>query len=95
MRSAEQMALVRVQRWVVSALIGAVTLFPLGALAVTIHLRVDSDPAGAVILNVMMGAIGAASVAAILLVHKRSPWSPYLALGMLAAAGSVLWTWII
>lgn len=87
------LTIAQVQRWVVSALIAAVTMFPLGALTAAIHVRAEDDPAGAVILTVMMGAIGVAAAAAIRLVHQRSPWSPYLALGTLAALSSAVWTW--
>lgn len=89
------MSVAQVQRWVISALISSVTLFPLGALTMAIHARAEDDPAGAIILTVMMGVIGVAAAAAILLVHQRSPWSPFLALGTVAALGSAMWTWVI
>lgn len=87
------MTIAQVQRWVISALICSVTLFPLGALAAAIHYRATDDPGGAVVLTVMMGVIGVAAAAAIRIVHRRSPWSPYLALGTLAAIASSIWTW--
>ena len=83
----------QVQRWVVSALICAVSMFPLGALTAAVHVRADDDPAGAVTLTVMMGVIGVAAVTAARLVHRRSPWSPYAALGLIPAVISALWTW--
>ncbi|MET0448456.1 MAG: hypothetical protein ABW004_08610 [Aeromicrobium sp.] len=92
-RGSRGLTIAQVQRWVVSALIAAVTMFPLGALTAAIHVRADDDPGGAVILTVMMGAIGVAAAAAIRLVHQRSPWSPYLTLGTLAALSSTIWTW--
>lgn len=87
------LTITQVQRWVISALIGAVTMFPLGALTAAIHVRAESDPSGAVILSVMMGVIGVAAVVAVRVVHERRPWSPYLVLGTVAAFGSALWTW--
>jgi hypothetical protein len=87
------MSIAQVQRWVISALIVSVTMFPLGALAATAHVRADDDRGGAVMLTVMMAVIGCSSVAAIRLVHRRSPWSPYLVLGTVAALSAAAWTW--
>jgi hypothetical protein len=92
-REPQGLSIIQVRRWVVSALIVSVTLFPLGALTAAIHYRADDDRAGAIILTVMMAIIGVAATAAVHLVHQRSLWSPYLALGTVAAVGSAVWTW--
>ena len=85
----------QVQRWVVSALICAVSMFPLGALTAAVYVRATDDPAGAMILTVMMGVIGIAAVTAARLVHQRTAWSPYAALGVIPAALSALWTFFL
>jgi len=87
------MTIEQVQRWVISALICAVSAFPLGALAAAVHYRADDDPAGAVLLTVMMGSLGVAAATVARLVHGRSPWSPYAALGIVPAIVSTAWTW--
>ncbi|MCW2831218.1 MAG: hypothetical protein JWP31_1910 [Aeromicrobium sp.] len=92
-RSRPGLSIAQVQRWVISALIGSVSMFPLGALTVAVHSRADRDTSGAVILTVMTGVIGISAAVAIRLVHQRSPWSPWLALGVVVAIGSAVWTW--
>jgi hypothetical protein len=68
------MSIAQVQRWVISALIASVTMFPLGALTAAIHVRAGDDRGGAVVLTVMMAAIGVAATAAVRLVHGRPTW---------------------
>lgn len=90
--SARPTSLERTQRWVISALISAVASFPTGALIIVTHVIHDDDPATAVALCVMTGVIGIIAVIAILLMHKRSPLSFFLCLGLIPAIGSAIWT---
>jgi len=87
------MSIETVQRWVLTALICAVSSFPVGALVVVTHQTRDHDSAGAVLLCVMTAVIGIVAVTAILLIHQRSPWSLFLVIGLLPAIGSAIWTW--
>jgi len=87
------MSIERVQQWVLTALITAVASFPLGALTIVTHQVHRSAPSDAVMLCIMTAAIGLIAIVAILLIHRRSPWSPFLFLGLLPAIGSATWTW--
>ncbi|WP_332644779.1 hypothetical protein [Aeromicrobium sp.] len=87
-------SLERTQRWVISALISAVAAFPTGALIVVTHVIRDDDPATAVALCIMTGVLGIIAVVAILLMHKRSPLSFFLCLGLIPAIGSAIWTFV-
>jgi hypothetical protein len=93
MRRRREMSIETVQHWVLTALITAVASFPLGALTIVTHQVHRSEPSDAVMLCVMTAAIGLIAMVAILLIHKRSPWSPFLLLGLLPAIGSATWTW--
>lgn len=88
-------SLERTQRWVISALISAVATFPTGALIIVTHVIRDDDPATAVALCVMTGVLGVIAVIAILLMHKRSPLSFFLCLGLIPAIGSAIWTFVV
>lgn len=88
-------SLERTQLWVITALISAVATFPTGALLIVTHLIADDDRASAVMLCVMTGVIGVVAMAAILLMHKRSPVSFLLCLGLIPAIGSALWTFAV
>lgn len=87
------MSIEQVQRWVVTALICAVASFPIGALIIVTHQTRAADPGGAAILCVMTGVIGVIAVIAILMMHKRPPWSFLLGLGLIPAIASAIWTW--
>lgn len=85
------MSIEQVQHWVVTALICAVSSFPIGALTMVTQSTWQSDPSGAAILCSMTGILGMVAGVAILLVHGRSPMSPYVFLGLLPALGSAAW----
>lgn len=87
-------SLERTQRWVITALISAVAAFPTGALIIVTHLISDDDHASAVVLCVMTGVIGVVAMVAILLMHKRSPVSFFLCVGLVPAIGSAIWTFV-
>lgn len=89
------MSIEQVQQWVLTALICAVSSFPLGALVIVTHLNRDQDATGAVMLCVMTAVIGVIAMVAIRLVHRTSPYSTLVALGLLPAIGSAIWTWVI
>ena len=85
------MSIEQVQRWVVNALICAVSSFPLGALIIVTQSVRESDPSSAVVLCAMTGAIGMVAGIAVLLVHGRRPRSAYVLVGLLPALGSAVW----
>ncbi len=85
-------SLERTQRWVLSALIAAVALFPSGALIAVTHVTGADDPAAAVLLCAITGVLGVIALAAILLVHRRSVVSPLLVIGLVPAVCSAIWT---
>ena len=89
------MSIEQVQQWVITALICAVSSFPIGALIIVTHVNRNDDPTGAVMLCVMTAAIGIFAMTAIRLMHRKSPFSFFLALGLLPAIGSALWTWVL
>ena len=82
----------RTQRWVISALISAVAAFPSGALIAVTHISHRDDPQLAIALCVMTGVLGVVALGAILLVHRRSPLSPLLGIGLVPAVCSAVWT---
>jgi hypothetical protein len=89
--SVRELSIEQVQRWVVSFLILAVASFPLGALAAVSHAIVDEDRTpDAILLMAVMAALGVLALAAIRLVHRRRPVSPWLLCGLLPAAVTAL-----
>jgi 4-amino-4-deoxy-L-arabinose transferase-like glycosyltransferase len=88
-----QLTIEQVQRWVISFLVLAVASFPLGALTAAVDSMVaDGRKDDAVVLVIVMAALGILALAAIRLVHGRRPVSPWIVLGVLPAvvAGLVL-----
>lgn len=87
-RRSEPMSLTRVQRWVMSTL-AVTTILHLAAglvLAAMYVPTLDSQ----IGLLVIAGAFGVISVVAGLLIHRRSPLSPWLLLGVLPAVVGAL-----
>jgi hypothetical protein len=81
---AEPMSLGRVQRWVLSMLAATTIMHLSGGLVVA---AVFSDKEVSRIgLLVIAGAFGIIAIAAALLIHRRSPFSPWLLLGLVPAA---------
>lgn len=70
-------------------------MFPTGALIIVTHVIRDDDLATAVALCIMTGVLGIFAVIAILLMHKRSPLSFFLFLGLVPATGSAIWTFVV
>ena len=89
------MSIEQVQQWVATALISAVASFPLGALVIVTHQTRQGDPTGAKMLCVMTAAIGISAMVAIRLLHRKPPFSILLALGLVPAIGSIIWTWVV
>ncbi|KAA1379705.1 hypothetical protein [Aeromicrobium fastidiosum] len=84
--SVRELSIEQVQRWVVSFLILAVASFPLGALtAVSRTIDREGRHSDAVLLVCVMAALGTLALAAIRLVHRRPPASPWLVLGLVPA----------
>lgn len=75
----------QVQQWIVSLLVVAVSCFPLGALAAAVTMLGGERHDAAIVLVVIMGALGTAAVSAGRLVHRLSPVSPWTLLGVLPA----------
>jgi uncharacterized membrane protein len=85
----DAMSLSQVQRWVMSTL-AVTTILHLAIGLVVAAMYVDTTDSRVGLL-VIAGAFGIISVAVGLLIHQRSPWSPWLALGTLPAlVGAVL-----
>ncbi|NRQ48331.1 hypothetical protein [Aeromicrobium stalagmiti] len=86
-----ELSIEQVQRWVVSFLILAVASFPLGALTAVSDSIVDDGRRGdAVLLIVVMAALGVLALGAIRLVHRRPVLSPWLACGAVPAVAAAL-----
>lgn len=79
------MTIDQVQRWVMSFLVIAVSLFPTGALVAAIASLADTRRADAVVLLGAMGFIGIVCVVVVRIIHRRSPVSWFLLLGLLPA----------
>lgn len=80
----------QVQRWVLSFLVIAVSLFPTGALIGAIATMVDERRDAAIVLLGAMAVIGTACVVVIRLIHRRSPLTWFLVLGVLPAGVTAL-----
>jgi hypothetical protein len=82
----KQLSIEQVQRWVITFLISAVCLFPLGALtAVSRAIDDDGRTGDATILLVVMVLIGILALIAIRLVHRLPALSPWVLCGSLPA----------
>lgn len=80
------MSIEQVQRWVITFLVTAVSLFPLGALVAVGHTIDDKGrTSDAAILLVVMAMIGIVALVVIRLVHRRPPLSPWVLCGVLPA----------
>lgn len=81
----------QVQRWVVSLLVLAVSSFPLGAMAATaIVLDQDGRHGKALLLVVIMAALGCVATGVVRRIHERSPLTPWLLLGLAPAVTTFL-----
>jgi hypothetical protein len=88
-RRQDAMSLGRVQRWVMSTL-AVSTILHLAAGLIVAALYVDTLDARIGLL-VISGAFGMIAVAVGLMIHRRSPLSPWLGLGLLpGTVGAVL-----
>lgn len=82
------MDIVRVQRWVASVIVLVVGMAPTVALAIASTLM-SGDPETQQAsrgLWVMSGIVGVVTIGGVLLIHRRSPLSPWLCIGLLPAA---------
>jgi hypothetical protein len=92
-RQREARSLDLVQRMIISALVGIVFGTFSAVLAAYLVIRGDQDlPSFSVTgLWVMTGVLGLATAAAILLINRRRPYSPWVLLGLLPMAISAPW----
>lgn len=88
------MTILQVQRWVISVLVCAVSIFPVGALiATSVVMGRDGQTGTAAGLCVMAVIIGVLAVVAGRLIHRVNPVSGYSAVG--AVPGLVALTWLV
>lgn len=81
---AERTRLTHVQQWVLSALAVTTILHMSGGLVLAAMFLPEERGSGAQVgLNVIAGAFGVMAVAVALAIHRRSPLSPWLVLGVL------------
>jgi ABC-type Fe3+ transport system permease subunit len=92
-REHEERSLDLVQRTIVSALVAVVFGTFAAVLAAYLAIRGDQDlPHFSVIgLWIMSGVLGLVTAAAILLINRRRPYSPWVLLGLLPMAISAPW----
>ena len=91
-RQSSMQSLTNVQRWVMSVL-AVTTILHLAAGLVVAAVFMDPDRVDARIgLNVIAAVIGVLSVATGLLIHRRSPLSPWLLLGLLPG---IVGVWLV
>ncbi|MCW2799032.1 MAG: hypothetical protein JWQ70_504 [Aeromicrobium sp.] len=82
----KQLSIEQVQRWVITFLVTAVSLFPLGALVAVGHTIDDNGrTSDATILLCVMAVIGILALIVIRLVHRVPPLSPWVLCGALPA----------
>ena len=82
--AAERSSLTHVQQWVLSALAVTTILHMSAGLVLAAMFLPEERGSGAQIgLNVIAGAFGVMAVAVGLAIHRRSPLSPWLLLGVL------------
>lgn len=83
------MEITKVQRWVASAVLFVVGMglsIPLAWVSPHMDREKAAPPGASPGLWVMSGVTGLATVAGILLIHRRFPLSPWLLLGLIPAA---------
>jgi hypothetical protein len=92
-RKQEARSLDIVQRLIISVLIAFVFGTFAAVLAAYLVIRGDQDlpPSSVIGLWIMSGVLGLATAAAILLVNRRRPFSPWVLLGLLPMAISAPW----
>ncbi len=92
-RQRENKSLDLVQRMIMSALVGVVFGSLAAVLALYLAIRGDEDlPHASVVgLWIMTGLFGLATAAAVLLLNRRRPFSPWVLLGLLPMAVSGYW----
>lgn len=80
----------KVQQWVMSALVVTTILhLAVGLTIATLFIADDQRPAQ-IGLNVISGAFGVIAIAAGFLIHRRSPLTPWLLLGLLPGVVGVV-----
>jgi len=81
--AAEQRSLTNVQRWVMSTLtVTTVAHLSVGIMLASL-LVPDSQPSGQIGLNIIAAAFGVLGIAAGFAIHRRSPLSPWLLVGII------------
>jgi hypothetical protein len=81
--AAERHSLTRVQQWVLSVLaVTTILHLSAGLVLAAVFLPEDRGAGAQVGLNVIAGAFGAMGMAVGLAIHRRSPLSPWLLLGV-------------
>ena len=81
--SVESREITRVQQWVLSVLVATTILHLAAGLAVAAVYADGSRPGAGVGLNVLAGVCGVGAVVAARMIHRRTPWSWWLLLGLL------------
>lgn len=80
--SSSGMSITHVQQWVLSVLAATTILhFAVGLVVASLYVG-DDRPGSQVGLNVLAGMCGVFAVAAALLIHRRSPLTPWLLVGV-------------
>lgn len=94
--SGTTMTTLQVQRWVISILVCAVSIFPVGALIVTsVVMGRDGQTGTAVGLCVMAVIIGVLAVVAARLIHRVNPLSGYSAVGAIPGIVALAWLLVV
>lgn len=77
---------VMVQRWVLTVLVVSIVFHLAGAMAFAAYLIDPSVPSSRIGLLVISAVMGCLTVGAVLVIHLRSPLTPWLLVGLVPAA---------
>ena len=89
-RAAEDKNLIRVQRWVTSALVVTTIAHLAVGLIVAALFLTDPRPGAQIGLCLLAGALGVIAVGLALVIHGRNPLSPWLVIGLVPAATGIV-----
>ncbi len=90
--AAEKKSLTRVQQWVMSTLVVTTVIHLCGGLVLASLYLENPEPGAEIGLNVIAGIFGMLGIAAAFLIHRKSPLTPWLLVGL---TPTVIGLWLL